>query len=252
MKQKLLIAQDEETCQNLSAYFSSMLDYEVVGTTTTADETIDAVVNCQPNIVVLDLILQGKDGFSVIDYIQNNLASNKPKIIVLTALTHETFVTKALNSGANDFVAKPFDNDILKRHINELLQVNDGVLTMAKPKVRGFDERITSIFLTVGIPAHIKGFQYLREAIKLSIKEPDIINSITKELYPAIASRFETSPSKVERAIRHAIEVAWNRGKIENINTIFGIRVYENNEKPTNSEFIALISDKLILDAAQN
>lgn len=251
MNHKILIAQDEDTCKNLNEYFSNLLDYKVVGATTSAKETIDLIVNLQPNIVLLDLIMQDKDGFAVLDYIQNNLASNKPKVLVLSALTHDSFVNKALNCGADDFVAKPCDNENLQKHIHELLVPNDGVLTMAKPKRRGIDERITSIFLTVGIPAHIKGFQYLREAIKLSIKEPDIINSITKELYPAIANKFETSSTKVERAIRHAIEVAWNRGKIENINTIFGIKVYENNEKPTNSEFIALISDKLILDIAQ-
>ena len=110
------------------------------------------------------------------------------------------------------------------------------------------EEKITNIFITVGIPAHIKGYQFLREAIKLAMENPDIINSITKKLYPSIAERFETSASKVERAIRHAIEVAWNRGKIENINSIFGLTVYSNNEKPTNGEFIALVADKMLLD----
>ena len=112
----------------------------------------------------------------------------------------------------------------------------------------GLEEKITNIFITVGIPAHIKGYQFLREAIKLAMENPDIINSITKRLYPSIAEKFDTSASKVERAIRHAIEVAWNRGKIENINSIFGLTVYSNNEKPTNGEFIALVADKMLLD----
>ena len=110
------------------------------------------------------------------------------------------------------------------------------------------EEKITNIFITVGIPAHIKGYQYLREAIKLAIDNPDIINSITKKLYPAIATKFQTSASKVERAIRHAIEVAWNRGKIENINSVFKIKVYDTNEKPTNGEFIALVADKMLIE----
>ena len=119
-----------------------------------------------------------------------------------------------------------------------------------KPKSKQLDERITNIFITVGIPAHIKGYQFLREAIKMAIDSPDIINSITKRLYPSIADKFDTSASKVERAIRHAIEVAWNRGKIENINNLFGIRVYGNNEKPTNGEFIALVADKMLIEGA--
>jgi len=106
------------------------------------------------------------------------------------------------------------------------------------------------IFMTVGIPAHIKGYQFLREAIKLTIDTPDIINCITKKLYPSIADKFETSASKVERAIRHAIEVAWNRGKIENINALFGVRVYGSNDKPTNGEFIALVADKMLIEGA--
>ena len=113
---------------------------------------------------------------------------------------------------------------------------------------KSLDEKITSIFLSIGIPAHIKGYQYLREAIKIVIHSPEMINSITKELYPAIAAHFDTSSSKVERAIRHSIEVAWARGKIENLNAIFGYNIYGKNDKPTNGEFIALIADRLMLE----
>jgi len=109
-------------------------------------------------------------------------------------------------------------------------------------------KRISNIFISVGIPAHIKGYTFLREAVRLTIDRPDIINSITKELYPAIAETHKTSASKVERAIRHAIEVGWSRGRIESINQIFGVKVYGQNDRPTNGEFIALIADKLILD----
>ena len=115
-------------------------------------------------------------------------------------------------------------------------------------KRSGLEQRITEIFMTVGIPAHIKGYQFLREAIKMAIDAPEIINSITKRLYPDVADHFQTSPSKVERAIRHAIEVAWNKGKIENINSLFGVKVYSSNEKPTNGEFIALVADKMMLE----
>ena len=120
--------------------------------------------------------------------------------------------------------------------------------TANKQRQHNMDERLSNIFITVGIPAHIKGYQFLREAIKMAIDSPEIINSITKKLYPSIAERLDTSASKVERAIRHAIEVAWNRGKIENINSVFGLQVYGTNEKPTNGEFIALLADKMLVE----
>ena len=137
----------------------------------------------------------------------------------------------------------------MSKRIKELFE--DSVASLSTSNFvtnREIEEKISNIFITVGIPAHIKGYQFLREAIKLSMENPDIINSITKKLYPSIAEKFDTSASKVERAIRHAIEVAWNRGKIENINSIFGLTVYSNNEKPTNGEFIALVADKMLLD----
>jgi two-component system response regulator (stage 0 sporulation protein A) len=115
-------------------------------------------------------------------------------------------------------------------------------------QVNLLDKRISDIFITVGIPAHIKGYQFLRAAIKLTIEQPSIINSITKQLYPSVASKFKTTPSKVERAIRHAIEVGWARGKIENINNIFGVKVYGQHDRPTNGEFIALVADKMLID----
>ena len=124
------------------------------------------------------------------------------------------------------------------------------VMPQKTNRCRALEEKISMIFMTVGIPAHIKGYQFLREAIKLTIDTPDIINCITKKLYPSIADKFETSASKVERAIRHAIEVAWNRGKIENINALFGVRVYGSNDKPTNGEFIALVADKMLIEGA--
>ena len=142
---------------------------------------------------------------------------------------------------------KPISLESLSKRVTDLCNVSSSFLSNAKAN-KEIEEKISNIFITVGIPAHIKGYQFLREAIKLAMDNPEIINSITKKLYPSIADKFETSASKVERAIRHAIEVAWNRGKIENINNIFGLTVYSNNEKPTNGEFIALVADKMLLD----
>ena len=139
---------------------------------------------------------------------------------------------------------------ILKR-INEIMhnsELKDKLGSIVKKQAVTAEEKISEIFIAIGIPPHIKGYGYLREGIKMTIEHPYIINSVTKELYPSIAKKFSTSSSKVERAIRHAIEVAWNRGRIDAINAIFGSRIYLGSEKPTNSEFIALVADKLILE----
>ena len=146
---------------------------------------------------------------------------------------------------------KPVDPETLFKRILDVLDdsyMNANQISLLSSQPKTLDEKITSIFLMIGIPAHIKGYHYLREAIRMVYAEPETINRITKELYPGIAKRFNTSASKVERAIRHAIEVAWTRGKIENINQIYGFNIYGKNDKPTNGEFIALIADKLIME----
>ena len=199
------------------------------------------------DLLIVDLVLPEVDGFEVIERAKE--LSNETKIIVVSALASEIFIKKATGFGASYYMLKPLSIDVLEKRVKDILFDYDTAKAVAKPEFdKEIEEKITNIFITVGIPAHIKGYQFLREAIKLSMENPDIINSITKKLYPSIAEKFETSASKVERAIRHAIEVAWNRGKIENINSIFGLTVYSNNEKPTNGEFIALVADKMLLD----
>lgn len=260
-KVKVLISQDEATSKLAQEFFHSQNNFEVVGATNNGTQTIDLIVAKQPDVVILDLVLQDKDGISVLDYIQNRLkVEPKPKTIVLTNLAQESFIQKAMQLGASYYMIKPCNLEEVKERIMDLLSTGDATQNaMNAPMQPAFakinhskmiEERISTIFITVGIPANIKGYQFLREAVKLTIEKPEMINSITKQLYPSIAERFETTPSKVERAIRHAIEVAWNRGKIENINTLFGIKVYSTNEKPTNSEFIALIADKMLLEGA--
>ena len=194
----------------------------------------------------MDMILQGLDGFKVLEAV----GKEKSKIIVQSALSMDGFINKAINLGAKYYCIKPFDVNTLKDRVNDVLNVDNGntKVFFYSFSPNHIEEKITNIFITVGIPAHIKGYQFLREAIKLAIANPEIINSITKKLYPTIAEKYDTSASKVERAIRHAIEVAWNRGKIENINTIFGLKIYNRNEKPTNGELIALIADKMLMD----
>ncbi len=246
-KIKIYIADNSENFRKeLEEYFNEQ--FTIVGTTADGVEALEFLKNNKVDILILDIVLSSLDGFEVLSKLKETV--NAPKVIISSSLSHEGFIAKAMNEGASYFMIKPIDKNILGKRINELASNSKPPITIngkgTKNKV--LEEKITNIFITVGIPAHIKGYQYLREAIKMSIDNPEIINSITKKLYPSIADKFETSASKVERAIRHAIEVAWNRGKIENINSVFQIKVYDANEKPTNGEFIALVADKMIIE----
>ena len=198
-----------------------------------------------PDVVIMDIVLHGCDGFKVLESVD----TSKTKFVIQSSLSMDGFINKAISMGAKYYCIKPFDSETLKDRVNDLFVEAKQTKTYYNQN-NHLEEKITNIFITVGIPAHIKGYQFLREAIKLAIANPEIINSITKKLYPTIAEKYSTSASKVERAIRHAIEVAWNRGKIENINNLFGIKVYSSNEKPTNGEFIALVADKMLIEGA--
>ena len=241
MKTKVMIVDDDE--QFLSecvAYFADKSEYEVVATACDGEEALEKIGSASPDVLLLDIVMPKLDGYGVLEQIGAN-----QKTIVMSALSAGSFITKAINLGAKYYMMKPFRFEQLDARITESMKES----SVSRVRNKSMEEKITNIFITVGIPAHIKGYQFLREAIKMAIDNPDIINSITKRLYPEVAKRFDTSPSKVERAIRHAIEVAWNRGKIENINSLFGVRVYNHNEKPTNGEFIALVADKMLLES---
>jgi len=199
------------------------------------------------DVVVTELVMSGEDGYALLEKYRN------VNFIVASELKSEVFVIKALDLGAKYYLIKPVEYGVLEQRI---INVYEGerfggkVVRKKSVSEKTLDERISNIFVSVGIPAHIKGYQFLREGIKLAVDNPPIINAITKSLYPSIAKKYGTTSSKVERAIRHAIEVAWNRGKIENINSIFGVKVYNSSEKPTNGEFIALLADKMLLECA--
>jgi two-component system response regulator (stage 0 sporulation protein A) len=253
----VVVDASEKYCEVMKDFFmESRNDLRVAATFNNVIDAIDYISDNNIDIVITDLIIPNADGFDLISEIRRLGLEHTPKIIVASALTGEGFIQKAFSMGVSYYMLKPINFellesrilDVLKNEFDGLEKNNNAIST--KPKTKGLDEKITNIFITVGIPAHIKGYQFLREAIKMAIDSPEIINSITKKLYPSIADKFETSASKVERAIRHAIEVAWNRGKIENINSLFGIRVYGNNEKPTNGEFIALVADKMLIEGA--
>lgn len=220
---------------------STLDGVRVVGESGSGITTADEVERLRPSVLTTGIAMPGLDGFGVMERLKKE--GVKTKIIVVSALTGEGFISKALSLGASYYMVKPVDWESLYDEIKA-----NGNLSVGKIKDKTLDEKISNIFMSVGIPAHIKGYHFLREAIKLAIMKPDIINSITKGLYPSIARSYNTTASKVERAIRHAIEVAWNKGRIENINNLFGVKVYTSLDKPTNGEFIALVADKMLIE----
>ena len=245
-KTKILIVDDVETADKLKSILNDER-FEIVGAVQTVNDAFALMTQNMPDVVVTEIVLKGQDGFELLERASN--LKTAPKFFVLSALTQSAAIEKATELGAVYYMAKPFDEKVFLKRFCEVAFAKEKSKQLTG-KSKELEEKITNVFITVGIPAHIKGYQFLREAIKMAIAEPEIINSITKKLYPSIANKFETSSSKVERAIRHAIEVAWNRGKIENINSLFGVKVYGENEKPTNGEFIALVADKMLLEGA--
>lgn len=251
-KIKLYIADNTELKDELIKELNTNEDIEVVGSCGDGVVAEKEVLNIMPDVLIFDIVLPNQDGFMLLEKLKSQMGEKCPKLVIASALVHEGFISKALSMGVSFYINKPCKIANVIDRIKDVYSLKTPVSKDydIRNKSRVIDEKISNIFITVGIPAHIKGYQFLREAIKMAIDTPEIINSITKKLYPAIAEKFDTSASKVERAIRHAIEVAWNRGKIENINSIFGLKVYTSNEKPTNGEFIALVADKMLLEGA--
>ena len=253
----LIADENKEIANNLKEFLENESEIERVFIVSSGEEAYDKILEINPDVAVIDVVLSKKDGFEIIEEAKRKLVSTK--FIVASSVSSDTFVQKAMNLGAEYYMVKPVAPETIMKRIRDLFSISSFKSNVSNtaliasesfkmPKNKVLEEKITNIFITVGIPAHIKGYYFLREAIKMAIETPEIVNSITKKLYPSIAERFDTSASKVERAIRHAIEVAWNRGKIENINSVFGVKVYSNNEKPTNGEFIALVADKMLIE----
>jgi two-component system response regulator (stage 0 sporulation protein A) len=251
MKKTVFILQDKaDACEQLKQKFTEDGEYSVVGISEDGISALSIIEEKNPTFLITGLILPGYDGMSVIRKIRERGLNTK--IIVLTAVYSDAIVQRSISSGADYFMAKPFNFTLLKEQMSNLLtgaeeteRFSDGLFHKIS-----LEEKISKIFINVGIPPHIKGYSFLREGVKMAVNDPEIINNITKKLYPSIGLKYSTTPSKVERAIRHAIEVAWNRGRIETINSILGVRAYVGAEKPTNGEFIALVADKMILEQA--
>ena len=246
---------NRELVSLLDEYISSQEDMEVIGVAHNGQECLSVLEGIEPDILILDIIMPHLDGLAVLEKLRESKRASMPNVIMLTAFGQEDVTKKAVDLGASYFILKPFDMENLAGHIR---QVSGQETLLKKPsqfsyrsqeqKPKNLDASITSIIHEIGVPAHIKGYMYLREAISMVYNDIELLGSITKVLYPDIAKKFNTTASRVERAIRHAIEVAWSRGNIESISTLFGYTVSMTKAKPTNSEFIAMVADKLRLE----
>ena len=236
--------------ESVRTHFAAQEQIAAVETAADGREALEKLRTSRFDILLLDLIMPHVDGLGVLEQLKIVCPETMPAVLIVSAMRSEAMVRRCCTLGAKYFMVKPVEPDALFKRAMEAVQqesVQGGMMNYAQPP-RSLDEKITSVFLVAGIPAHIKGYHYLREGIRMVYYNPGMINRITKELYPGIAKRFNTSASKVERAIRHAIEVAWTRGKIENLNALFGFNIYGKNDKPTNGEFIALVADKLLME----
>jgi len=260
-KIQVVIADDNrEFGDILYEYLNNQNDIEVVGLARDGIEAFELITSKMPDIAILDIIMPHLDGLGVLEKIGATPISKRPLFIILSAVGQDKITQRALALGAEYYVVKPFDMDVLVSRIRQLKNVttqsnvirsdygNEVKPTYQQAAPRNLEVEVTSIMHEIGVPAHIKGYQYLRDAIMLVVKDLDVINSITKLLYPSIAREYNTTPSRVERAIRHAIEVAWSRGQVDTIDSLFGYTVNLGKGKPTNSEFIAMVADKLRLE----
>ena len=259
-KLNVAIADDNEKMLDiLSRMIDGDKDLTLVGKAHNGEEILNIIREKEPDVVILDIIMPKMYGITVMErFSHDNTGKKITYFIVVYAVGQERITEDAFSLGADYYMLKPFDNQVLLNRIKHLRRpgerrnrepVRQAVRENAAPYgTRNLEADVTNVIHEIGVPAHIKGYQYLRDAIILVINDMEMLNSITKILYPTIAKKHQTSPSRVERAIRHAIEVAWSRGKMDTIDSLFGYTVSTGKGKPTNSEFIALIADKIRLE----
>lgn len=256
-KLNVAIADDNERMLRLLGdIIESDDDLNVIGVARDGEEAYNVIKTKEPDVVLLDIVMPKLDGLGVLDRVNNDTTIKKhPTFIMISAIGQEKITEDAFNRGADYYIMKPFDNDMVLNRIKNIKSSAGSRSTEVRKvnayeKAKDLSERnleadVTEIIHEIGVPAHIKGYQYLRDAIVMSVNDMDMLNSITKILYPTIAKKYQTTSSRVERAIRHAIEVAWSRGKMDTIDEMFGYTIHNGKGKPTNSEFIALITDRI-------
>ena len=256
-KLNVAIADDnEKMVEVLGQIIEEDKDLELVGKAHNGEEICNIIREKEPDVVVLDIIMPKMDGLTVMDQInQDKSDSKRPYFIVITAVGQEKITEDAFNKGANYYIMKPFNHTILLDRIKSIRKKpavfekkNEESIQEVSSRRENLESRVTNMLHEIGIPAHIKGYHYLRDAIMMAVNDMDVLNAITKILYPTVAKKYRTTSSRVERAIRHAIEVAWSRGKLDTLDELFGYTVSTGKGKPTNSEFIALIADTIQLE----
>ena len=259
-KIKILVADDNfDFASTIATYIDMQDDMEVLGIAIDGKEAFEKIKELNPDVVLMDVIMPHIDGIGVLEKL--NAEGIMPTCVMISAVGQDSITSRAIELGAKYYMVKPFDLDLALKRIREMVSVDNIISTINSNTVEGksryisveergnnIEAKVTNIIHELGVPAHIKGYQYLRDGIMMAIENVEVINQITKSLYPDLAKKYHTTPSRVERAIRHAIEVAWNRGQIEATERIFGYTINANKGKPTNSEFIAMISDKLRLE----
>ena len=230
--------------ENLVRTLTSDPGLQVIGETGDGHELLRVVQELKPDAVVMEMVLTGIDGLDVLD--EMTKLSDKPRVLILSSYIKGGVVDMAAAKGADFYMTKPCRLSSVGERLKQVM--SSGAVEAERGSSPSLESQVTSIIHEVGVPAHIKGYQYLREAIIIAVSDMDVINAVTKVLYPEIAKRFGTTASRVERAIRHAIEVAWDRGDLEILQKYFGYTVSNAKGKPTNSEFIAMIADRLVLE----
>ncbi|MFX3616339.1 MAG: sporulation transcription factor Spo0A [Sporolactobacillus sp.] len=263
MLQKIKVSltdDNQELITLISEYLETQEDIEIVGTAKNGQECLEMLKEVSPDVLLLDIIMPHLDGLGVLEELRAGEYLHKPKIIMLTAFGQEDVTKKAVELGAAYFILKPFDMENLVNQIRQVagkaqkqpLFTHRSTAQTARKRLttaHDLNANITNIIHEIGVPAHIKGYMYLRAAITMVYQDIELLGSITKVLYPDIAKKYKTTPSRVERAIRHAIEVAWSRGDVDAISNLFGYTVSNSKAKPTNSEFIAMVADKLRIES---
>lgn len=265
MVKVLLVDDNQQFSEILGDYLKEKAEIEVVGTAHDGWEGLEKIEKLNPDVVVLDMIMPKLDGIGVLDRLQN--LKQKPKVIMLTAFGSDYMIQRALQKGAHDYLIKPFEMESVYERVKEagmefnysavgggvqgnLALAEQTVRTPGGPRVRreSTEVEVAELLHNMGVPAHVKGYQYLRDAILFILEDVSLLGAITKELYPRIAEKYDTTPSRVERAIRHAIELAWGRGNVDLMTEFFGYTINMQKGKPTNSEFIAMVSDRIRLN----
>jgi two-component system response regulator (stage 0 sporulation protein A) len=260
-KIRTVIADDNiDFCNIMKEYFATRSNIEVVGVANDGIETLKLLKEHEPDLLVLDIIMPHLDGIGVLERKNQEDISPTTRVVILSAVGQDKITQRAINEGADYYIIKPFDFDIFTKRIEDIFTLDlftlNELSSLEKSNLENEDvtklwkieKDVTQILTRLGVPPHIKGFVYLRRAIEMNIEDADMMKKVTKKLYPLVAKEFETTPSRVERAIRHAIEVTFERSDKKTLNHFFGNILVGKKNKPTNSQFIAVVSERLKFD----